>query len=142
MNMMTDQRQWDYDTAANKTMGDVALYPELADGEKFEIEKNAAAVRLDDGSAVIPGNDWSRRRLAYSPLSLKGGGTKETGECAYNYTQLAANATKGTRVRLGLRFRGTASSSIACPRLWLGNYAVSNSTYRVYGCSAQALIGT
>jgi len=142
--VVTDQRHWDYDTEDTLTMADGADgYPEsLQEGEKFLIEKNPHALRLDDGTAVNLANDWSLRRLGYSPLSLKAGGGPDSGECAYNYAAQASKVNKGKRVRPGLLFRGFANWSACCPRFWFGHNPFSNSTNRNYGCSVQALIGT
>lgn len=142
--LVTDQRHWDHDTASSHTMADGADgYPEsLQDSEKFLIEKNPHALRLDDGTAVNLDNDWSRHRLGYSPLSLQRGGDADSGECAYNYVKHYTRVAKGHRVRPGLRFRGLATSPLCCPRFWYGYTPVSYSPARAYGCSAQALIGT
>ena len=146
--LITDQREWVKETAASLTMDDVTQYPELTDSEKFLIEKSAAALSLiadadvNAGLAVNKANGYVLRRQAYSPFALVSGGSLTSGEAAYNYTTLASNATVNNRVRLGLRFRGTAPITYACPRLWSGTSAVSNSSIRNYGCSAQALIGT
>ena len=141
--LVPDQLKWPTDTSTSKTMADVSGYPDtLQDSEKYAIEKSASAIRLDDGSAVILDHNWGMRRLGYSPLNLAAGGEAARGECAYNYSKLAIRATKGNRIRLGLRFRGYANSSASSPRFWNGAIAVSNSSNRNFGCSAQALIGT
>ena len=146
--LITDQREWVKETAASLTMDDVTRYPELTDSEKFLIEKSAAALSLiadadvNAGLAVNKANGYVLRRQAYSPLALVSGGSLTSGEAAYNYTTLASNATVNNRVRLGLRFRGFAHSPFACPRFLYGYYAVSPSSFRSSGCSAQALIGT
>ena len=146
--LITDQRKWVKETTATLTMADVSQYPVLTDSEKFLIEKSADAISLiaeadvNAGRAVNKANGYVLRRQAYSPFSLVSGGSLESGEVAYNYTTLSSNATVNNRVRLGLRFRGNALATNACPRLWNGSTAVSNSTARASGCSAQALIGT
>ena len=146
--LITDQHKWVKETAATISMGDVGLYPALTDSEKFLIEKSADAISLiseadvSAGLAVTKANNYVLRRQAYSPFALVSGGSLTSGEVAYNYTTLSSNATVKNRVRLGLRFRGYALSTYACPRFWNGAIAVSNSTSRHYGCSAQAVIGT
>ena len=146
--LITDQRKWVRETDTLLTMDDVSLYPVLADSEKFLIEKSADAISLiadadvNAGLAVNKASGYVLRRQAYSPLSLVNGGSLTSGEAAYNNTALSSNATVKNRVRLGLRFRGPAPTTHVCPRFWYGNAAVSSSSTRLYGCSAQALIGT
>ena len=145
--LITDQRKWVKETTSTLAMADASRYPVLADGEKFLIEKSADAMSLvsdadvSAGLAVNHATAYSCRRQAYSPFSLVSGGGLTSGEVVYNYTTLASDPTLGNRVRLGLRFRGSAHSPNVCPRLWYGYHAVSTANNRNFGCSAQALIG-
>ena len=91
--------------------------------------------------ATSGSEETNARRLGYSPVKMQGGGGLGSYECCYGYTRNEWASTVGKRVRIALRFRGTAISAICSPRSWSANNSAS-SAYRAYGGSAQALIGT
>ncbi len=126
--LIPDQTKWLNDTVTSK-----------AAPVKFMIEESANAIKTGEGTNLADG--FYAQRIGYSPIKAVLGGAISSYECCYGYTRNEWASTVGTRVRLALRFRGTAIYTVCSPRYWYANYS-SSIQYRNIGGSAQALIGT
>lgn len=122
--LIPDQTKWVRDTTTEKN-----------GGSNFTIENSADALSLGNYTQFNDG--YYKARLSYSPMKIADGGDFSSWECAYGYTRNQWETTVGKRARIGLRFRGYATSTYSSPRYWYAIYAAS-STYAFFGGSAQA----
>ena len=122
--LQPDQTKWQRETKYTKdNLG------------RFDFEHEDAYMHL--GNANNLANGYALQRIAYMPKRSSTTNSINKGECLYCYEQKNWSTTKDQRVRTGLRFRGSAASSICSPRSWSGIHAASLTT-RSYGGSAQA----
>ena len=126
--LIPDQTKWLNDTAVLKDSP-----------AKFLIEDCADAIKTGEGTNLADG--YYARRIGYSPIKAQAGGDLSSYECCYGYTRNEWATAVGKRARISLRFRGLANYASCSPRFWFAYYAASNS-YRYFGGSAQALLGT
>lgn len=126
--IIPDQTKWLNDTTVSKDTP-----------AKFLIEDCADAIKTGEATNLADG--YYARRIGYSPVKAQAGGSLSSNECCYGYTRNEWASAVGKRVRLALRFRGSASSASCSPRAWYASFSAS-STARNSGGSAQALIGT
>jgi hypothetical protein len=126
--LIPDQTKWLNDTAVLKDSP-----------AKFLIEDCADAIKTGEGTNLADG--YYARRIGYSPIKAQAGGGLSSHECCYGYTRNEWATAVGKRARIALRFRGFAHYAHCSPRYWSAYNAASN-TFRFFGGSAQALLGT
>lgn len=124
--LITDQKNW---------VRDATVAPG-ADGKAL-IEDSPHAMNL--GTYTQYGDGYMKQRLSFSPVKLSNGGSLSSWECCYGWTSNYWSNTIGSRVRVGVRFRGYAYSGYCSPRFWYGTYS-AGATASSYGGSAQARI--
>ena len=124
MYLQPDQRQWAYETGTQK-----------ADGGRFGFEDTY----MKTGESENLGDSFALRRMGYTPWRTEKGGTIGTGECYYQWDNNYWGNTLGTRYRLALRCRGSASFAACSGRYLYASYGVGH-THWYRGGSAQALI--
>ena len=122
--LQPDQSKWMRETEYAKNSGG-----------RFGFEAENAYPHL--GQSVSMANGYALQRLPYLPKRSKAGGNLSQGECYYSYEGKYWSSTVGQRVRVGLRFRGSAHYGSCSPRYWHGFTAASHPN-RAYGGSAQA----
>ena len=93
------------------------------------------------GECKNTGDGYALQRMSYAGYKTVKGGSLSTGECMYCWDNRGWSSVLNQRVRIAARFRGYAYYSYCSPRSLAASYAVTNS-YRNYGGSAQALIGS
>ena len=96
---------------------------------------------IKTGSCTNIGDGYSVLRSSYSGWKQKAGGSISTGECYYTWDNNHWSTKLNQRTRIAARFRGAANNSYCSPRYLNANYVVTNAA-RVYGGSAQALLGS
>lgn len=121
-----DQRKWHTEKTSSRN-----------DLGTFDFERSY----IKTGSCTNIGDGYSVLRSSYSGWKQKAGGSISTGECYYTWDNNHWSTKLNQRTRIAARFRGLAYSSACSPRNLHANSAVS-STYRSYGGSAQALLGS
>lgn len=121
-----DQRKWHTEKTSSRD-----------DLGTFDFER----LYIKTGSCTNVGDGYSALRSSYSGWKQKAGGSISTGECYYTWDNNHWSTKLNQRTRIAARSRGYASSSFCSPRFLFAYYAVS-STARIYGGSAQALLGS
>ena len=121
-----DQRKWHTEKTSSRD-----------DLGTFDFER----LYIKTGSCTNIGDGYSALRSSYSGWKQKAGGSISTGECYYTWDNNYWSTKLNQRTRIAARFRGSASNSYCSPRFLLAFHAVS-ATYRFYGGSAQALLGS
>lgn len=119
-----DQTKWVWDETSTHT-----------DGSAFVAEGRYMRV----GHLINGGNSYARERMPHSPWRTVGGGGISTGECYYAWQICSWGSTIGSRVRIGLRFRGAAAYGVCSPRDFDAYYSVGYA-YVYYCGSAQVLL--
>ena len=92
------------------------------------------------GRVINKTSSYTLQRNSYSCCPAVFGGGRNTGECYYAYFSNWWGATTGQKVRVGVRFRGSANNDRCAPRCFDG-YSSAMSTYRYFAASAQVLLG-
>lgn len=82
---------------------------------------------------------YAKKRLGFTPYKIENGGGLGSGQCFYGWTFPYWSSTLNQRVRIAVRFRGSADSGYCAPRSLNAYYAVST-TYVDDGGSAQCRI--
>lgn len=121
-----DQRKWHTEKTSSRD-----------DLGTFDFERSY----IKTGSCTNVGDGYSALRSSYSGWKQKAGGSISTGECYYTWDNNYWSTKLNQRTRIAARFRGYALHSSCSPRYLYAAYAVSY-TYRIYGGSAQALLGS
>ena len=122
--LQPDQSKWMHETTIS-----------LPNHGRFAFEAEDAYPHL--GTWLNKATGYAIQRNAYLPSRSKAGGSMSQGECYYSYEGKYWSSTVGTRVRVGLRFRGSAHFATCSPRHWYAYYGASFAN-RFYGGSAQA----
>ena len=121
-----DQRKWHTEKTSSRD-----------DLGTFDFER----LYIKTGSCTNIGDGYSALRSSYSGWKQKAGGSISTGECYYTWDNNYWSTKLNQRTRIAARFRGYATHSYCSPRSLHAYYAVSL-TFRYYGGSAQALLGS
>ena len=119
-----DQKKWHNETVVSK-----------ADKGVFDFESRYRKL----GTYTNLGNSYVLKREPYSCWKTENGGSISTGECHYVYDHNYWGSVLNSRYRIGLRFRGSATSGTCSARTVAATHAAST-TARYYAGSAQALI--
>lgn len=107
----------------------------VAIGSEFGFEQDY--IELTPVTASLT-NSYTAKQDPFVPFYSKTGGSIGTGECHYVYGAKNWNSANNN-VRIGVRFRGSATSTYCSARSLPAN-SHAGSTYRNYGCSAQCLL--
>lgn len=119
-----DQRKWVNDTNII-----------IDDSKDFDAETHYTFI----GETKTTGDGYIRRRLANAPIKVINASTIHQGVCGYVWNTNYFCNTANKKARLGVRFRGTASSSFCSARYLSARSSVSYPA-STYGGSAQVLL--